>query len=235
MYIQQHQHRSAYNCNECRAQEIFQVFQRNFLLLFGYRLGQGNAIGPEQPLIQNGKQRNIQQRRVGIQLHHQRNAHKAHVAEHYNGAEHMPPISFEMKYLFQSHRQEKQHQIQCDGKGDNQKALRQALPRGALGSVNEDVRRQRHPHDQLGHAAQGMLVQNSKAHCHNAQNNKDQKDPDLIEYNKKLFHNFSLFFASLLGQYRIIRQGDLAWNFASQICCENAGILCVFQIFAADL
>ena len=37
------------------------------------------------------------------------------------------------------------------------------------------------------------------------------------------------------GQYRIIRQGDLAWNFASQICCENAGILCVFQIFAADL
>ena len=39
----------------------------------------------------------------------------------------------------------------------------------------------------------------------------------------------------ILRQYRIIRQGDLAWNFASQICCENAGILCVFQIFAADL
>ena len=37
--------------------------------------------------------------------------------------------------------------------------------------------------------------------------------------------------AIVLGQYRIIRQGDLARNFASQICCENAGILCVFQIF----
>ena len=32
-----------------------------------------------------------------------------------------------------------------------------------------------------------------------------------------------------LGQYRIIRQGDLARNFSSQMCCENAGILCVFQ------
>ena len=29
----------------------------------------------------------------------------------------------------------------------------------------------------------------------------------------------------------MIRQGDLARNFASQICCENAGILCVFQGF----
>ena len=29
----------------------------------------------------------------------------------------------------------------------------------------------------------------------------------------------------------MIRQGDLAGNFASQICCENAGILCVFQGF----
>ena len=36
-------------------------------------------------------------------------------------------------------------------------------------------------------------------------------------------------------QYRIIRQGDLARNFSSQICCENAGILCVFQVFTADL
>ena len=34
-----------------------------------------------------------------------------------------------------------------------------------------------------------------------------------------------------LGQYRIIRQGNLARNFSSQICCENAGILCVFQTF----
>ena len=36
-------------------------------------------------------------------------------------------------------------------------------------------------------------------------------------------------------QYRIIRQGDLARIFSSQICCENAGILCVFQVFTADL
>ena len=34
-----------------------------------------------------------------------------------------------------------------------------------------------------------------------------------------------------LGQYRTIRQGDLARNFASEICCENEGILCVFRAF----
>ena len=36
------------------------------------------------------------------------------------------------------------------------------------------------------------------------------------------------------GQYRIIGQGDLTRNFSSQICCENAEILCVFQTFRSE-
>ena len=52
---------------------------------------------------------------------------------------------------------------------------------------------------------------------------------------RRVFHSVRRTPILFFRQYRIIRQGDLARNFSSQICCENAGILCVFQVFTADL